>query len=71
MRKQKQIHVLNSDTINVSGLDGCSSRCHEEILQQHCDLQYDQGTGCEVVLADIHSADEYVVQAGWQQHPAG
>ena len=54
------MNVLNSDTINVDGLGGCSSLCHAGILPQSCDPQYDQGTGCEVTLTAVHSAEEHV-----------
>jgi len=51
-------------SINVDGLGGCFSRCHEQSLPQSRDPQNDQRTTCEGVLVAVHSADEHVVEAG-------
>ena len=57
-------------SINVSGLGGCSSQFHEEMLPRSCDFQCDHCTGCEGALAAVHSADEHVVEAGYQHDRA-
>ena len=64
-----QIYFYSSlSSINVGGLGGCSRQCHEEILLRSCDFHC---TGCEGALAAVHSADQHVIEACYQQHPAG